>query len=245
MRLCGFKSHLLHLKVGGLNCEGFRLFLFLNICNYSFPGKAFEKFKELVARQGGDVSFIEDPSKFEKAPIITPVIAEDDGVVEKLDAGMVGKAGLGLGMGRQNKDDEIDPRVGMIFNKKIGDDVKKGDVLFYLEEGKSEEYKALEDQIEQAEIAYKQALLGDNVSQTVYNNLQNGVTADMTAYQNSVQSLKNNVSQIEKAIEDLTTQRANLEATLITIGGAGKDLATAQAEAEAKKAAEKKENGKA
>ena len=95
-------------------------------------GKAFEKFRELVERQGGDVSFIDDPSKFEKAPIITPVIAEEDGVVEKLDAGMVGKAGLGLGMGRQNKDDEIDPRVGMIFNKKIGDDVKKGDILAYV-----------------------------------------------------------------------------------------------------------------
>lgn len=119
-----------------------------------------------------------------------------------------------------------------------GDAVQKGQILFYLEDADNTGIKELENQVEQAEIAYKQALLGDNVSQTVYNNMQNGVTTDMTAYQNSVQSLKNTVSQIEKAIEDLTTQRANLEATLITIGGAEKDLATAQAEAETKKAAQ-------
>lgn len=116
-----------------------------------------------------------------------------------------------------------------------GDLVKKGDVLFYLEEGKSEEYKALEDQIEQAEIAYKQALLGEGVSTQVYNNLQNGVTTDMNAYQNSVQAQKANIAEIEKTIKDLTTQRATAEATLIQIGGSDKDLSTATAEAEAAK----------
>ena len=47
---------------------------------------AFEKFKEVVVRQNGDVSYIENLEKFEKAPIITPVICETDGFVEKLDA---------------------------------------------------------------------------------------------------------------------------------------------------------------
>lgn len=113
-------------------------------------GKAFEKFKELVARQGGDVSYIDDPSKFEKAPIITPVIAEEEGIVEKLDAGMVGKAGLGLGMGRKNKDDKIDPRVGMIFNKKIGDDVKKGDILAYVHANSPESANNCVEEIKKA-----------------------------------------------------------------------------------------------
>ena len=49
-------------------------------------GKAFEKFKELVQRQGGDVSFIENPEKFEKAPIIMPVLSDEAGYVEELDA---------------------------------------------------------------------------------------------------------------------------------------------------------------
>ena len=95
-------------------------------------GKAYEKFKELVAKQGGDVSYIENLGKFETAPIVTPVISDEDGFVEKLDAGKVGKAGLDLGIGRVRKEDDIDPRVGLIFMKKIGDEVKKGDVLCYI-----------------------------------------------------------------------------------------------------------------
>lgn len=95
-------------------------------------GKAYEKFKELVSKQGGDVSFIEDLQKFEKAPIIIPLIAETDGYVEELDANLVGRIVLNLGAGRKEKDDKIDSRVGIIFSKKIGDEVIKGDVLAYI-----------------------------------------------------------------------------------------------------------------
>jgi len=95
-------------------------------------GKALEKFKALVKAQGGDVSFINDLDKFEKAPIITPVVSEKEGYVEKLDAGIVGKAGIDLGIGRMSKDDIIDSRVGINFEKKIGDKVKKGSILAYV-----------------------------------------------------------------------------------------------------------------
>lgn len=115
-------------------------------------GKAFEKFKELVVRQGGDVSYIEDPTKFEKAPIITPVISEKDGFVEELDAEKVGKAGVELGIGRIHKEDSIDYRVGLMFEKKIGDEVKKGDVLAYIHANSPE--KATEC-VEKINDAYK------------------------------------------------------------------------------------------
>ena len=92
-------------------------------------GKAYEKFKELIIRQGGDISYIEDVNKFEKAPVIMPVVSDEDGFVEELDAGKVGKAGLELGLGRKCIEDQIDYRVGIIFAKKIGNKVKKGDVL--------------------------------------------------------------------------------------------------------------------
>ena len=95
-------------------------------------GKALEKFKELVAKQGGDVSYIDDLDKFEKAPVITPVICEKDGYVEKLDAGIIGKAGVDLGIGRMKKEDKIDYRVGISFEKKTGDKVKKGSILAYI-----------------------------------------------------------------------------------------------------------------
>lgn len=118
-----------------------------------------------------------------------------------------------------------------------GDVVEKGQPLFYLEDSESAETKALEDQIEQAEIAYKQALLGENVSSTVYNNIQNGVTTDTAVYQKNIQAQKTNIAEIEKVISDLKTQRATAEATLIQIGGSGVDLNTAASNATAAKTA--------
>ena len=115
-------------------------------------GKAYEKFKELVQRQGGDVSFIENPEKFEKAPIIMPVLSDEVGYVEELDAEKVGKAGLELGIGRKRKEDPIDYRVGLIFNKKIGDKVEKEDVLAYVHANSPE--KAIEC-VEAIKDAYK------------------------------------------------------------------------------------------
>ena len=115
-------------------------------------GKAFEKFKELVAKQGGDISYIEDPNKFEKAPIITPVISDFEGYVEELNAEKVGKAGVELGIGRIHKEDSIDHRVGLMFEKKIGDEVKKGDILAYVHANSPE--KAT-DCVEKIKEAYK------------------------------------------------------------------------------------------
>lgn len=113
-------------------------------------GKAFEKFKELVAKQGGDVSYIDDPNKFEKAPIITPVISEAEGYVEELDAEKVGKSGVELGIGRIHKEDSIDHRVGLIFNKKIGDEVKQGDILAYVHAASAEKAEKCVEQIKNA-----------------------------------------------------------------------------------------------
>lgn len=114
-------------------------------------GKAFEKFKELVAKQGGDVSYIENPAKFRKAPLITPVISNKSGFVEELNAGKIGRAGVNLGIGRKHKEDKIDPSVGLIFNKKIGDEVRVGDILAYVHSNSA--YKA-EECIEKVLEAY-------------------------------------------------------------------------------------------
>lgn len=115
-------------------------------------GKALEKFKELVKRQGGNVEYIENPEKFEKAPLITPIISDFEGYVEELDAEKVGKVGLELGIGRIHKEDDIDPRIGLVFNKKIGDYVKPGDILAYIHSSSPE--KTVEA-IEKIKGAYK------------------------------------------------------------------------------------------
>lgn len=113
-----------------------------------------------------------------------------------------------------------------------GDVVEKGQVLFYLEDTKSTEASDLEEQIEQAELAYKQALLGEDVSTTVYNNVQNGVETDTATYQASIQEQKTSVEQIEKTISDLNSQIGTAQAKLVEIGTSGMDLAAATTSSE-------------
>ena len=95
-------------------------------------GKGYEKFIELVQNQGGDISYIENTDKFAKAKYILPIIAEKSGVVEELDAYKIGKLSVYLGAGRMKKEDNIQKEVGFIFHKKVGDKVKKGEVLGYV-----------------------------------------------------------------------------------------------------------------
>ena len=115
-------------------------------------GKALEKLKELVAKQGGDVSYIDNPEKFEKAPIIMPVIAKNEGYVFELNAEIVGKAGVELGVGRKTKDEVIDPRLGFVFVKKIGDKVAENDVLAYVH---ADTVEKAEKAIETIQTAYR------------------------------------------------------------------------------------------
>ena len=92
--------------------------------------KAFEKFKELVKNQGGDVAYIENVDLFEKAKFSEDVLAEDCGYIQRIDASVVGKAVCNLGAGRISKEDKIDFSVGMEVHKKVGDYVEKGDKIF-------------------------------------------------------------------------------------------------------------------
>lgn len=92
-------------------------------------GKAFEKFKELVKSQGGDISYIEDTSKFNLSKIAVQVKAESSGYVY-YDALKFGEISLISGAGREKKEDEIDYGAGIYFNKTNGEKVESGDILF-------------------------------------------------------------------------------------------------------------------
>lgn len=115
-------------------------------------GKAFEKFRELVIKQGGNIDYIDNPEKFEQAKIIAPVISDERGYVEKLNGGEIGKAGLTVGVGRIKKEDKIDYSAGIVFEKKIGDRVKKGDILAYVHGNNPEK---VNEAVEQVLNAYK------------------------------------------------------------------------------------------
>lgn len=90
-------------------------------------GKAYNKFEEMVAVQGGDLSQIKQlhPPKFEFI-----VSAKSSGYVESMDTLNIGWAAVELGCGRRKKDDILDPTAGIEFMAKIGDKVQKGDPLF-------------------------------------------------------------------------------------------------------------------
>ena len=106
-------------------------------------GKAYNKFLELVKNQGGDISYIENTNKFEKAKYIEPIIAEKDGKITKLDAYTIGKMSVYLGAGRIRKEDDIDKSVGFVFNKKVGAKVTKGEILGYIHANNEDKVKEL------------------------------------------------------------------------------------------------------
>lgn len=95
-------------------------------------GKGYEKFVQLVDNQGGDVSYIENTDKFEKAKYIEKIVAKKSGKITKLDALQIGKLSSYLGAGRMKKEDKINPRVGFVFSKKVGDEVKEGDTIGFV-----------------------------------------------------------------------------------------------------------------
>lgn len=95
-------------------------------------GKAFNKFVELIKNQGGDISYIENIEKFDKAKYILPVYSTSEGYINKINAESVGKLACYLGAGRLRKEDKIDYSVGIILNKKVSDKVAKGDILGYI-----------------------------------------------------------------------------------------------------------------
>ena len=95
-------------------------------------GKALEKFMELVKNQGGDVTYIENTDKFEKAKYIMPVILGKCGIIKMLNAEEIGKMLVFLGGGRIKKQDIIDKSVGIVLNEKIGDTVEEKDIVAYI-----------------------------------------------------------------------------------------------------------------
>ena len=121
-------SSMLKLAGKGDNLEENKRKMMLNIND----GRALEKFRELVINQGGDVSYIDDLNKFNKAKYILPVKLEKEGMVKELKAEEVGKLSVFLGAGRMKKEDKIEPEAGITLNAKIGDTVTKDQIVAYV-----------------------------------------------------------------------------------------------------------------
>lgn len=92
-------------------------------------GSAYNKMVEWIGSQGGDISFLDDTSKFPAAKKITPVKAEHYGYISSIDSDMIGKAVMLLGGGRKEISDKIDSAVGIKLIKKTGDYIRPGDII--------------------------------------------------------------------------------------------------------------------
>lgn len=108
-------------------------------------GAAFAKLKEFVANQGGDTTVLDDLELLPKAAIVEDVVATSTGYIAAIDAEQIGIAGYTLGTGRQTKTDNIDPAVGLILRRKVGDYVEQGEPLIQIHasaRAKADEVKA-------------------------------------------------------------------------------------------------------
>ncbi|MDQ0213757.1 pyrimidine-nucleoside phosphorylase [Oikeobacillus pervagus] len=92
-------------------------------------GSALQTLKTFLQAQGGDSSIVDYPEKLPQAKYKIEIPALGDGYVSSMMADHIGTAAMWLGAGRATKDSVIDLAVGLHLNKKIGDQVKKGDSL--------------------------------------------------------------------------------------------------------------------
>jgi pyrimidine-nucleoside phosphorylase len=92
-------------------------------------GRAREKFREIVRQQGGDARVMDDPKLLASAAHAIDVVAAVDGYVNATQCEQLGVAVVVLGGGREKKEDSVDPAVGLVFHKRIGDRVARGEPL--------------------------------------------------------------------------------------------------------------------
>jgi pyrimidine-nucleoside phosphorylase len=105
-------------------------------------GRAWEFFKKLVAAQGGDVRYIENPQLLPVASIIETVPSPQSGFLSEINAQDVGETSVELGAGRARKGDQIDPAVGIMILHKVGEKVEKGEPLFTIHANSREKLDA-------------------------------------------------------------------------------------------------------
>lgn len=93
-------------------------------------GSAWERFRALVKAQGGDVSYVDDPSRLPQASSVETVPAPRSGYLREVNASVVGETAVLLGAGRAVKGDPIDHAVGVLVYRKVGDFIEEGEPLF-------------------------------------------------------------------------------------------------------------------
>ena len=92
-------------------------------------GKALDRFRQMVELQGGNARIADDPKLLPQAKQRMEVKSPKSGYVSAMQCEQIGTACVILGGGRERKEDSVDPAVGIVLHKKVGDEVKAGELL--------------------------------------------------------------------------------------------------------------------
>jgi len=92
-------------------------------------GRARDTFREIIRAQGGNPGVVDDPSLLPRAKSVAKVKAQRGGFVSAIRSEQVGVASMVLGGGREKKEDSIEPAVGLVLEKKVGEPVEAGGTL--------------------------------------------------------------------------------------------------------------------
>lgn len=109
-------------------------------------GSGYRKLKEVIAAQGGNPLVLDKFELLPNAQGVHEITSPRAGFVSAIDAEDVGRASAMLGAGRNTKEDQVDPAVGVILDVKVGDRVEAGSVLcrlYYTSEERLEDAAAV------------------------------------------------------------------------------------------------------
>ncbi len=113
-------------------------------------GHGWEKFRQLVIAQGGDVSYVDDPKKLPAASLVESFVSPRSGYLSEVNAHIVGETVVKLGGGRSKKGDPIDHAVGVMVHRKVGDHVEAGEALFTIHANVQEKLEAARQRLQAA-----------------------------------------------------------------------------------------------
>ncbi|MFQ5776837.1 MAG: thymidine phosphorylase [Terriglobia bacterium] len=92
-------------------------------------GAAAEKFRQIIAHQGGDPGVVDDPGRLPHARERRDIVSPDSGFLARMETERIGWAVMALGAGRQRVEDRVDPAVGIVVHKKVGERIERGEPL--------------------------------------------------------------------------------------------------------------------
>jgi pyrimidine-nucleoside phosphorylase len=117
--------------------------------NFIASGKALERFRKMIELQHGDPRVIDDTKRLPQATHTMPVVGRHAGYLSSMQCEQIGTACVILGGGRERKEDSVDPAVGIVLHKKVGDEVAAGEPLatiYYNAESKAQRARQLIEQ---------------------------------------------------------------------------------------------------